>query len=99
MKERSKPAKPDEAELSSADETQVVERPDGFYWQDKITEKEFGPFGTLLEAMEDMQDHSVDDYEEGESLEEAEDEIGIANWIDPDTGEPAEGVQPHLSDE
>ncbi len=28
--------------------------------------------------------------ESGETLEEAEAEIGIADWIDPDTGEPAE---------
>ena len=29
--------------------------------------------------------------EPGETLQEAEDEIGIADWIDPETGEPAEG--------
>jgi hypothetical protein len=35
-----------------------------------------------------------------ESLEEAESEIGINEWIDPETGEPAEGQSPpHLQDE
>lgn len=29
-----------------------------------------------------------------ESLEEAESELGINDWIDPDTGEPAEGQSP-----
>ena len=38
-------------------------------------------------------------YEEGESLQEAEAEIGIADRIDPETGELAEDLQPHLSDE
>jgi hypothetical protein len=31
-----------------------------------------------------------DDIETAETLEEAEDEIGIAGWIDPETGLPAE---------
>lgn len=36
----------------------------------------------------------------GTALHEAEDEIGIADWIDPDTGEPAEGHSPpHMQDE
>jgi hypothetical protein len=81
------------------DLTQVLERPDGFYWQDKLSEKEYGPFPTLLGAMQDMQGQNESGYEEGESLEEAEAEIGIADWIDPDTGEPAEGASPHLRDE
>ena len=35
--------------------------------------------------------------EPGETLQEAEDEIGIADWIDPDTGDPAEGfLRPRL---
>ena len=61
--------------------------------------KVFGPFPTLLEAMQDMQGQSDSDFEEGESLEDAEAEIGISGWIDPETGEPAEGLSPHLSDE
>jgi len=81
------------------DQTRVIERPDGFYWQDKLTDKLYGPFPTLLEAVQDMQGQDNTGYEEGESLEEAEAEIGIADWTDPETGEPAEGLQPHLSDE
>jgi hypothetical protein len=38
-------------------------------------------------------------YGEGESLEEAESEIGMADWIDPETGEPAEDLPPHRGDE
>lgn len=35
-----------------------------------------------------------------ESLEEAESELGMNDWIDPETGEPAEGQSPpRLQDE
>lgn len=81
------------------DRTRVIERPDGFYWQDKLSNEEYGPFPTLLEAVQDMQEREDTGYEEGESLEEAEAEIGIAGWTDPQTGEPAEELQPHLRDQ
>lgn len=77
----------------------LIERPDGFYWQDNLTEKLYGPFPSSTEALLDMQYQEDSDYEEGESLHEAEEEIGIADWIDQDTGELAEGSTPHLCDE
>lgn len=81
----------------------VVNRPDGYYWQAPDGLQESGPFATMEEALADMQSAETDvddDAEPGESLEEAEDEIGIADWIDPDTGEPAEGLStPRLHDE
>ncbi len=77
------------------DSTRVVERPDGYYWQDKLTDKLYGPFPTLLEAIEDMQVSDDEIFGEGESLEEAESEIGMADWIDTETGEPAEDLLPH----
>jgi hypothetical protein len=81
------------------DHTRVIERPDGFYWQDKLTEDLYGPFPTLLGAVQDMQDHDGNVYEEGESLEEAESEIGMSDWIDQETGKPAEDTPTHLADE
>jgi hypothetical protein len=81
------------------DHTRVIERPDGFCWQDKLTGELYGPFATLLEAVQDMQEQDGSNYEEGESLEEAESEIGIADWIDSETGQPAEDSPPHRSDE
>jgi hypothetical protein len=81
------------------DEACLTERPDGFYWQDKLTGKFYGPFPSSTEALLDMQYQEDSDYEEGETLHEAEEEIGIADWIDPDTGEPAEGSTLHLCDE
>ena len=72
------------------DRMRVIERPDGFYWQNKLTDELFGPFATLLEAVQDMQEREDTGYGEGETLEEAEAEIGIAEWTDP---------QPHIRDE
>ena len=55
------------------DTTRIVERPDGFYWHDeKEGDKVFGPFPTLLEAIQDMEYNAESDYEPGETLEQAE---------------------------
>ena len=72
------------------DHTRIIERPDGFYWLDGESGTEYGPFPTLLDAIQDMDYSAESDYEPGETLEEAEDELGISDWIDPDTGAPAE---------
>ena len=82
------------------DATRVIERPDGFYWQSRNEDgREYGPFATLLEAAQDMLAAENGAPEPGETLEEAESEIGIANWIDPETGAPAEEQRPHIDDQ
>jgi len=69
--------------IEDYDDGRVVERPDGFfYWQQPDTGKEYGPFATLLEALADMDvEDAPRDAEEplevGETLEEAEAEVGI----------------------
>lgn len=69
------------------DNTRVVERPDGFYWHDKNeSDRVFGPFPTLLEAIHDMEYNAESDYEPGETLEQAEEEIGISDRMDHETG-------------
>ena len=85
----SPPAAPD---ALAADErlARVVERPDGYYWLGFDGHQEFGPFDDLDEALVDMEAAEDEAIEPGETLAEAEQEIGIAEWIDPDTGEPAE---------
>jgi hypothetical protein len=81
------------------DQTRIVERPDGFYyWQAKEGGREYGPFATLLAAVQDMQSSDEAAIEPGETLEEAEAEIGISDWVDPDTGEPAEEERPRTED-
>ncbi|MDP2827919.1 MAG: hypothetical protein Q8O37_04860 [Sulfuricellaceae bacterium] len=79
------------------DPSRVIERPDGFYWQNRHDGKTYGPFPSLLDARQDMEYNDDSDYEPGETLEQAEAEIGIADWIDPDTGLPGEESH-HLND-
>lgn len=83
---------------SDYDKTRIVERPDGFFWLDKESGEEFGPFGTLLEAVEDMEYNADSGYEPAETLEEAEQELGLADWLDAETGELAEDTQTRIED-
>jgi hypothetical protein len=80
------------------DHARILEKPDGYYWRDEVSGEEFGPFPTLVAAAQDMEYNADSDYEPGESLEEAEDELGISDWIDPETGLPAEESSTHLTD-
>jgi len=73
---------------------QIVKHPDGYYWTAPDGKQEFGPFDTYEDALADMQASGEESPEPGESLQEAESELGIADWIDPETGEPAEGLSP-----
>ena len=82
----------------------VLERPDGFYWESKETKELRGPFETRAEAEVDMlaggarrgrvRAHGSCDG----TLQEAESELGISEWIDPDTGGPAEDNIPRIED-
>lgn len=78
--------------------TQFVERQDGFYWREAHDGKEYGPFATLAEAEADALSSEITDFEPAETIEEAEAEIGIAEWVDPDTGVPAEESVPRIED-
>ena len=80
------------------DQSRLIERPNGFYWQSKDGKEEFGPFATLLEAVQAMQASEGAELEPGETVQEAESEIGIADWVDPDTGQPAEEGVPRIED-
>ncbi|MFZ5482849.1 MAG: hypothetical protein ACOZB0_01345 [Pseudomonadota bacterium] len=83
---------------SSYDSTRIIERPDGFYWTDRETGEAYGPFETLVGAVNDMEYQDDSDYEPAESLAEAEEELGLTGWVDPDTGELAEDTFTHLED-
>lgn len=78
------------------DRTRLIERPDGFYWQSTDGGREYGPFPSLIAAMEDMA--ATDNGTAADTLQEAEDAFGVAEWIDPDTGAPAEDSVPHIED-
>jgi hypothetical protein len=76
----------------------IVQRADGFY-REKAGGEAVGPYATLAEAEADLlADGAAEDLEAGESLQEAESELGISEWIDPDTGGPAEDNVPRLED-
>jgi hypothetical protein len=81
-------------------EGRVIERPDGFYWESKGTKELRGPFSTLAEAEADLLAGGAaeGEFDAGETLQEAESEIGMAEWIDPDTGGPAEDNIPRIED-
>lgn len=86
--------------VTEVDMGHIMLRPDGYHWQSPDGNQEFGPFESLEAALADMESADEDTSEPGETLQEAEDELGVSDWIDPDTGELAEGLStPHLSDE
>ncbi len=78
---------------------EIVARPDGYHWIAVNGRQEFGPFETV-----ELAQSFRDGYDEGapapaETLQEAESEIGISDWIDPETGQPPEGYcPPHLDE-
>ncbi|HZM36016.1 MAG TPA: hypothetical protein VFC18_16165 [Burkholderiales bacterium] len=74
----------------------ILERPDGFYWESKG--ELHGPFATLAEAEADMLSGGVPDAPDPNVLQETESELGINEWIDPDTGGPAEDSVPRIED-
>ena len=78
----------------------ILKRPDGYYWEPKAGELR-GPFETREEAeLDRLAGGAAEEggFEAGETLQEAESEIGVSEWIDPDTGDPAEDHIPRLED-
>lgn len=74
------------------DHTRIIERPDGFYWQDDVDGREYGPFQTMLEAAADMQlaDDEAADEAGADDLRDAGELLGVPDWVDPDTGQLAD---------
>jgi hypothetical protein len=85
-------------DVAPPDAGTVVHRPDGWYWLGEDGRQEFGPYASADEARAEM--HAAEDeaLEPGESLLEAEDELGLAGWVDPDTGALAEDVHTRIED-
>ncbi|HZQ71723.1 MAG TPA: hypothetical protein VFB08_02310 [Burkholderiales bacterium] len=100
MKRSKKPVlSPEEENPAGGEEVRgrMFERPDGFYWQSLKGGEEYGPFATRVEAEADMQSGGASP-EDPEALHEAESDLGISEWIDPDSGEPAEDFVPRIED-
>jgi hypothetical protein len=87
------------AESPPADDAAVIERPDGYYWLGPDGDDQFGPFESRLAARADRDRYNEEAPDEGETVQEAEREIGVNDWIDAETGAPAEGQSPpHLEE-
>lgn len=71
-------------------------RPDGVYWLAPDGHQAFGPFATVEDARVDMHAGTQEPVPD-ESLQAIEEAVGMTSWLDPETGEPAEGgCPPHL---
>ncbi len=92
--------RPSPSDTLEYDDARIIERPDGFYCQDKTTSEELGPFASLPDAVANISKLSTAgmELEVEADLKEIEEELGIADWIDPDTGAPAEESIPHIED-
>ena len=79
------------------DDGPIVLRPDGYYWRGSESRQEFGPFETYEEAQAERDAFDEEAIAPKETMHEVEESIGLADWLDPETGEPAEGLTtPHL---
>ena len=85
--------------IDSRTDSSLYARPDGWYWAAPDGHQDFGPFGSRALARTDRDRFDRQDLDDAETVQEAESEIGIADWIDAETGQPAEGQSPpHLED-
>lgn len=89
---------PEAPAVRAGTDAQLVEHPDGWYWIAPDGRQQFGPYASAGEARADF-DRGLDGPPEvGETLDEAEAELGLADWIDPDTGALAEDAGPRIDD-
>jgi hypothetical protein len=87
---------PTAPEVEAGAESRIIERSDGFYWQSADGAEESGPFRTYDQAVEEMEAAELDVPDE--TIEEAEAEIGVSGWIDPETGDLGDSWTPRLED-
>jgi len=88
----------------SVHEPSIIERDGAFFWRDSETGGLIGPFTTLKAAAADRDSPEslvgeILDAIGADDLHEAETQMGIDDFIDPDTGEPLHGYQPHVRDD
>ena len=80
------------------DDTLVIERPNGFYVRWKTGDRETGPFASLVEAIESERPAEEAEGDPVAALLAAEADLGVSDWIDPETHAPAEDHVPRLED-
>lgn len=106
MRRKAKPPSmpaPSPEDTSATDEAvlaPIVERPDGYYWQAPDGHQEFGPFESYEQAEADRDAFSEESLAPDETLQEIEQATGVADWLDAETGDSAEGESPpHLRED
>lgn len=87
-----------EPEAVATDYSRILVRPDGYYWIADEGKQEFGPFQSAAAAVADMRAAEETGLEPAETLQDAESEVGVADWIDPETGEPGEETRPRIEE-
>lgn len=92
------PVEPKVEALADVETPDLVQRPDGWYWLADDGRQEVGPFSTAAEALADMR-AGQEGAEPGAVLRETEQELGVADWIDPETNALAEANTPHIEDQ
>ena len=85
------------AELVDERLARVVEHPDGWYWVAPDGHQQFGPFESMEAVLADM-DIADAGPDNGQTLGETERVLGLAGWIDPETGTLAEDTPVRLED-
>lgn len=75
----------------------IVEHPDGWYWIAPDGRQQIGPFESMEAVVADM-DRRDAGPDTGQTLEEAERELGQLDWIDPETGTLAEDTHLRIED-
>ncbi|MGE0356019.1 MAG: hypothetical protein AB7P08_03810 [Burkholderiales bacterium] len=80
------------------DDFRVLERADGYWAQPLLGGPERGPFASLFDAIESERATDDEALEAGDTLAEVEAQLGLSDWIDPETSEPAEDSVPHLEE-
>lgn len=93
-----KPRRPVAGATPADTPPEIVQRPDGYYWILEDALGEVGPFESYELARNDR-DAGEETPEPGEGLPQAQQEIGINEWLDAETGQPAEGQSPTHFDE
>jgi hypothetical protein len=89
-----------EPEATAQPEGEILERPDGYYWKSPEGDEEYGPFESCEAARADRDAPADEQPDDTQALHAVESDIGINEWIDAQTGEPAEGQSPpHLEQE
>ena len=85
-------------DLSAPGSRALVRHPDGYYWLGAEGRMQVGPYASAEDALADLNSAAEDGFEPDELLPEAESALGLADWVDPETGTLAEDTRTHIEE-